>query len=387
MSAMERTADVVVIGGGAMGASAAYHLAAAGAGRVVLLEREAGLGLGSTGLCAGGFRQQFSSEVNIRLSQASVPMIRSFAADHGLPLDVHPDGYLFVARTPATWAQYQAAAAFQRGLGAPVELLDPAGCATLIPGLETADVLGATFGPEDGLADPSGLTNGYATLARRAGAVLRTGVAVTAIRVAGGRVAGVDTADGPIDAPAVVLAAGVWSVALAATLGIVLPVEPLPRHVVVTSPFAGRPERRTMVIDGETAFYFHREGEGVLMGMPVTGERPSWDPAVDDRFIAEELLPRALEFYPPIEAAGLQTAWTGFYEMTPDRHAILGPVAALPGLQLAVGFSGHGFQHAPIVGKLLAEAIVEGAPRSVDISSLCLERFEGGVEIHESHVV
>jgi sarcosine oxidase subunit beta len=384
---MDRTADVVVIGGGVMGASSAYHLAAAGAGRVVLLEREAALGLGSTGLCAGGFRYQFSSEVNVRLSQASVPMIRSFTVEHGLPLDVHANGYLFVARTPATWAAYRGAAAFQRSLGAPVELLDAAACGELVPGLEIGDVLGATFGPEDGLADPSGLTNGYATLARRAGATVRTGVAATAIRTQHGRIVGVETTAGPIDAPVVVLAAGVWSVALAATAGIELPVEPLPRHIVVTSAFAGRPERRTMVIDGETAFYFHREGEGVLMGMPLAGERPTWDAAVDDRFVAEELLPRALELFPPIEAAGLQAAWTGFYEMTPDRHAILGPVEALPGLQLAVGFSGHGFQHGPIVGRLLAEAVVEGAARSVDIRSLALERFARGELIHESHVV
>ena len=166
---MTDTADVVVVGGGAMGASIAYHLAAAGAGRIVLLEREAALGTGSTGRCAGGFRHQFSSEINVRLSLASVRMIRSFTEEHGLPLDLHVEGYLFLVRDAAAWEGYRAAAAMQRSLGARVEELDAAAVAELIPGVVTEGLVGATFGPDDGIADPSGLTNGYATLARRAG--------------------------------------------------------------------------------------------------------------------------------------------------------------------------------------------------------------------------
>lgn len=384
---MTRSADVVVVGGGAMGTSAAYHLAAAGAGRVVLLEREAALGLGSTGKCAGGFRQQFGSEVNIRLSQASVPMILSFSDEHGLPLDLHQDGYLFVCRDPATWASYRAAAQMQRRLGVDVQILDASAIEALIPGLALDGVLGATFGPQDGIADPSGLTNGYATAARRAGATIETGVAVTAIRTEGGRVSGVETTSGPIDTGSIVLVAGVWSPALARTVGVELPVEPLPRHVVVTSAFDGRPERRTLVIDAETAFYFHREADGVLMGMPIENEHTSWDTSVDEPYLAERLLPTAIRFFPPIEEAGLASMWVGLYEMTPDRHAIIGPVESLDGLHLAVGFSGHGFQHAPIVGKLLAEEIVDGRAASVDISSLRLERFSRAEEIRESHVV
>src|SRR5689334_19821261 len=135
MPAMGRTAGAIVIGGGAMGVSTAYHLAAAGVEDVLLLEREGGFGLGSTGRCAGGFRHQFSSEVNVRLSLESVRMIRSFTEDHGLPLDVHVDGYLFLVRDEAAWADYQAAADMQRRLGARVELLDAQACAELIPGL------------------------------------------------------------------------------------------------------------------------------------------------------------------------------------------------------------------------------------------------------------
>ena len=386
---MTETADVVVVGGGAMGASIAYHLAAAGVGRVVLLEREPSLGLGSTGRCAGGFRHQFSSEINVRLSLASIRMIRSFSAEHGLPLDVHAEGYLFLIRDPATWAEYRAAAAMQRSLGAQVDELDAAAVAELIPGLQTDDVVGATFGPEDGIADPSGLTNGYATLARRLGVDIRLGTAVEAIhtRSDGGAVAGVTTSGGMIDAPIVVNAAGVWATSLAATCGLVLPIEPQPRHIVVTSGFDGRPERRTLVIDTATMFYFHREGAGVLMGMPrLADAAPTFDTTVDQRWIAEELVPTAVAVLPALTDAGLASSWVGLYEMTPDRHAIVGPVEGLDGLYLANGFSGHGFQHAPVVGSVIA-SLITGEEPIVDVSTLNLERFARGEHIGESHVV
>jgi sarcosine oxidase, subunit beta len=147
------------------------------------------------------------------------------------------------------------------------------------------------------------------------------------------------------------------------------------------------PERRTLVIDAGTSFYFHREGSGVLMGMGNPEERASFDLTPDETFVAESLLPTALHVFPPLEAASIEHAWVGLYEMTPDRHPILGPAPGLEGLYLANGFSGHGFQHAPVVGKLLAEMIVEGAARTVDISSLGLERFSRGESIREGHVV
>ncbi len=384
---MTETADVVVVGGGVVGASAAYHLAAAGAGRVVVLERSGALGTGSTGACAGGFRHQFSSEVNVRLSQASVPMIVRFSEEHGLPLDVWQDGYLFLVRGEDRWRTFSEAAERQRALGVEVELLGPAEAAALVPGVSLEGVVGATYGPRDGIADPSGLTTGYATLARRAGAKLRTGVEVTSIRVEGGRVRGVATARGELEAPVVVNAAGPWAAILAATAGVELPVAPVPRNVVVTGPFAGRPERRTLVIDAETTFYFHREGAGVLMGMGRSDETASFDTTPDERFIAEGIVPTAVRVFPPLAEAGLERTWAGLYEMTPDRHPVLGPAPGVEGLFLANGFSGHGFQHAPVVGKLLAEMIVDGSARTVDVSRLGLERFTAGELIEEAHVV
>jgi len=384
---MDRPADVAIVGGGVVGASAAYHLAVAGAGRVLLLERADHLAAGSTGACAGGFRHQFSSEVNVRLSQASVPMITGFTQEHGLPLDVHQDGYLFLVRSETLWPDYLAANELHRTLGVGAEILSAEEAVAMIPGIDPEGLVGATFGPQDGIADPSGLTQGYATLARRAGAEIELGVDVVAVRTDGGRVVGVETDRGPVDAGVVIDAAGPWAGALAASAGGELPLEPIPRHVLVTGSFEGRPQRRTLVIDAETSFYFHREGEGVLMGMGSPNERASFSLEPDEAFVAEELLPTAVRVFPALEEASVEHTWVGLYEMTPDRHPVIGQAPGVDGFYLANGFSGHGFQHAPVVGKLLAEMIVEGEAKTMDISTLGVDRFAHGGLVSEGHVV
>jgi sarcosine oxidase subunit beta len=385
--AVPRTADVVVVGGGAVGVSAAYHLATAGAGSVVLVEREAALATGSTGRCAGGFRHQFSSRVNVELSLASIPLITGFSATHGLPLDVVQEGYLFLVRDAGAWPTFQAAAEMQRDLGVDVQLLGAGEVADLMPELAVDGVVGATFCAQDGLADPSGLTLGYATAARRAGANVLTGVDATRIIAEHGRVTALETNRGTIAAPIVIDAAGPWAGELAASAGIDLPLEPIPRVVLVTSPFPGAPARRTLVVDVATSFYFHREGGGVLMGMGDSGERPSFETTVDERFVAEDLLPTAVRVLPALVDAAIAHRWVGLYEMTPDRHPIIGPAPGVDGFLLANGFSGHGFQHAPVVGQLLAEIVVDGAARTVDISSLRLDRFASKNLVDEVHVV
>jgi sarcosine oxidase subunit beta len=382
-----RTADVVVVGGGVVGTSAAYHLADAGAGHVLVLERADHLAAGSTGACAGGFRYQFSSEVNVRLSRASIPMITGFTEEHGLPLDVAQHGYLFLVRTESLWRDFRAANRMHASVGVEADVLSPEEAVALAPGISAEGLVGATYGPMDGIADPSGLTHGYASLARRAGAEIELGVEVQGVRSSNGRVLGVDTTGGPVDAGVVVNAAGPWAGRLASTVGIDLPLEPIPRHVLVTGPFPGAPERRTLVIDAETTFYFHREGAGVLMGVGGAAEVASFDTTPDEAFIAEELLPTSVRIFPPVEEAAIEHTWVGLYEMTPDRHPIIGQAPGVGGFYLANGFSGHGFQHAPVVGKLLAELIVGGAARTVDISGLGLERFQGGQLVREGHVV
>ena len=296
-------------------------------------------------------------------------------------------GYLFLVRDDALWREFVTANALQRSLGIDAELLSAEEAFELAPGIETDGIVGAAYGPSDGIADPSGLTQGYARLARRAGAEIALGVAVTAIRHDGERVTGVETDDGSVDTPIVVNAAGPWAGVLAATAGVELPLEPIPRHVLVTGAFEGSPERRTLVIDAVTTFYFHREGPGVLMGMGSPNERASFETKADEAFVADELLPTAMRVFPPLEEASIEHSWVGLYEMTPDRHPIIGEAPGVQGLYLANGFSGHGFQHAPVVGKLLAELIVEGQATTVDISGLGLERFAGGDLVREGHVV
>jgi sarcosine oxidase subunit beta len=381
------SADVVVVGGGAVGASAAYHLAAAGAGSVLLLERSDSLGTGSTGRCAGGFRHQFSSRINVLLSIESIRMITSFEETHGLPLDVDQDGYLFLVRDEEAWRGFLAGVELQRSLGVDARVLSAAEAEEIAPGVSTEGMVGATFCPDDGIADPSGLTLGYGSAARRAGAEIRFGVDVQSVEVEGGRAVAVITGEEKIAAGAVVNAAGPWGSELARTAGVDMPVEPIPRHVLVTAPFEEVPPRRTLVIDAGTTFYFHREGGGVLMGMGAPDERASFDTTPDEAFIAEELLPTAVSVFPPLESAGISHQWVGLYEMTPDRHPIIGEAPGVDGFFLANGFSGHGFQHAPIVGKLLAEMIVEGNAQTVDISPLGLERFDEDRMIHERRVV
>ncbi|HEY7667652.1 MAG TPA: FAD-binding oxidoreductase, partial [Actinomycetota bacterium] len=180
--------------------------------------------------------------------------------------------------------------------------------------------------------------------------------------------------------------AGAWAGRLAATAGVELPLEPVPRTVVTTGPFPGAPTRRTLVIDAETSFYFHQEGDGVLMGMGGTDERPSFSTEVDPRFVEEELLPTAVRLFPPLERAGIASMWAGLYEMTPDRHPIIG-ATPVEGFLVAAGFSGHGFQHAPVVGKLIAEIVVDGAARTVAIDELGLDRFAAGTAVVERNVV
>jgi glycine/D-amino acid oxidase-like deaminating enzyme len=378
------SADVVVVGAGIVGCSIAYHLSRAGAGSVVLLDRADAPGRGSTGACAGGFRHQFTTEVNIRLSQASTPMILGFTEQHGIEVDVRQDGYLFLERRPEAWTTATRVASFQRSLGVPVELLDAAEVRGLLPGLAVDDLVGATFCAEDGIADPGALTQGYATLAARAGVDARFGVEATAIEADDDRVRGLRTDAGPIGCGEVVLATGAWTARLAATAGVDVPIRPIPRTIVTTAAFPGVPDRRTLVIDTPTSFYFHREADGVLMGM--AGEDvEGFDTTVDERWVADALLPRAVAVFPPVAEAGVRASWAGLYEMTPDRHPIVGE--AIPGLWIAAGFSGHGFQHGPVVGKLLAELLIDGAATTVDVDRLRPDRFATGEPMTEGLVV
>jgi sarcosine oxidase subunit beta len=378
--------DVVVVGGGIIGTSIAYHLARLGAGSVVLLERETMLGTGSTGRCAGGFRLQFSTEINIRLSLLSLPRLLAFGDEMDWPIDNHQNGYLFLLRKSEDVSAFKENLALQNRLGVPSRFLPAEEIAVLAPHISLDGILGGTYCPSDGIGDPNGMTQGYAAAARRLGVEIRTDVCVTGIRGSKGKIEGLESSKGCISCGAVVNAAGPHAREVAAWAGVDLPVFPERRHVYSTLPFTQAPPDHMMVIDFASTFYFHRESAGVLMGMGNPHEPKSFRLDVDPGFL-DKVLEVGLGLYPALADAAMNRAWTGLYEMSPDARPILGRVNDVSGFYLANGFSGHGFQHAPIVGQLLAEEIVLGNARTLNISPLRLDRFRSPASIREFNVV
>ena len=378
------TADVVVVGGGVIGCSLACHLARAGQ-RVVLLERET-LGSQSTGRCAGGVRQQFSTELNVRMQRYSVARLEHFEEEIGHPLEFRQIGYLFLLTEGTQVASFRQQFEMWHRLGlTDSRWLSPDDAQRLSPAITVDDVLAATFCPSDGIASPVDVTDGYAAAARRAGATVVEGCAVTGIEVRGDRVCGVRTSRRAISTQLVINAAGPWAGRVAALAGVELPVEPYPRHVFVTEAAPAVARDNPMTIDMTSSFYFHPEGEGILFGMGERDERPTFEQRVDPGFlekvaaVAEARLPLLLDL-------GIRTSWVGLYEVTPDHQPFLGPLDEVEGLWCACGFSGHGFQMAPAVGHLLTQWILEGGS-DLDLGPFSPGRRQTGAWTAEQNVV
>ncbi len=374
-----------MIGGGVTGLSIAFHLARAGARDVTVLERDQ-LASGATGRSAGGIRLQFSDAVNIRLAQRSVAVFERFAEIFGVECDFRQHGYLMLASSEEEAALFRRNAALQQALGVPVEVLPPEEAGRLVPGLHTDDLLLATFCPRDGYADPYSVAMGYAAAARRLGVRIVEGEAVTGIDTQSDRVVGVRTASGPLSADVVVNAAGPWAAAVARLVGLVLPIEPYRRQVFVTEAFDELPVRLPMVIDFGPHFYFRREGPGILFGMTDLAEPPSFNLSVDWGFL-EKVVDQALHRIPPLAGATVRRGWAGLYDTTPDSNPILGRVPGLHGFIVAAGFSGHGFMLSPAVGECLAELIITGESRIVDLTPLGIDRFLSGSLHREANII
>lgn len=385
---MRRSADVVIIGGGCMGAATAYFLARRGVTHVVLVEREEQLARGSTGRNAGGVRHQFSHESNVRLSLESIRFFERFQEEVGASSDFHQHGYLFLLSTPETFERFRQDAAMQRRLGVPVEVLSSDEAARLAPGVDMTGVVGATYCPRDGIADPYGVTMGFARAAERAGVEIARGTEAVAIRRDRGKIVGVETSAGCIATEIVVDAAGPYAAKVGAMVGLEVPVVPLRRHIFLARPgdAARVPGSRIMVIDFETSFYFHREGVNVLFGMADPTEQPGFDVSVRWEFLAD-VLPVAARRLPALAEAPIVRAWAGLYEMTPDAMPILGPTPEVPGFFFITGFSGHGFQHSPAAGRILADLITGADPGDLDLTPFAFERFARGGVARETAVV
>lgn len=378
------TADVVIAGGGIMGCALAYQLAKRNVD-VLLLERES-LGSQSTGKCAGGVRQQFSMEANVRLQRLAVKLLEGFEEETGHPADFRQIGYLFVLSLPQQVEEFRHNMDMWHRVGlTEARWVDPSEALRMVPVLSVEDILGCTFCPSDGVASPADVTVGYAAAARRHGARLKEGVELTGVSVASGRVQGVQTSMGEVATRMVFNCAGAWSSSIGRMVGLEIPVLPFRRHIAVTGPFPAVPRTTPMTVDFRTSLYFHPEGDGLLLGMSDREEPPGYDTDVNWDFL-EKMFEEAARRAPALAAAGVKTAWAGLYESTPDHQAILGPVPELEGFWCAAGFSGHGFMQAPAAALLLSQILLDGKSE-VDITPFAFTRFAKGSLVKERNVI
>jgi len=412
------TADVVIIGSGIVGSSVAYHLAQAGCTSVLVLEREAHQGKGSTGKSMGGVRAQFSTPVNIQMSKYSIDFFSKFDEVVGHPADYRAHGYLFCAANENHLAYLKANKKRQNALGVTnVEWVTPEDIVKMVPQLRVDDILGGTFCPTDGFVDPHSVMMGFMLSARAKGVRLWLDTAVTGIDLECGgstplsadsrassseedkapssrrtpkesRITGVQTSRGFISTRVVVNAAGAWAAQIADMVGAELPVEPLRRQLVPTEPFDQLPQRFPMVIDMSTGFHFRREGKGILLAWNDPKETPGFKTDFDPTFV-EKILTRAASRVPVLAEAGVnpRRAWAGLYEMTPDHHAIIGPAPNVEGLFFVNGFSGHGVMHSPASGKVAADLVLKGRSDLIDANQLSVERFKAGKLLEETAVL
>jgi sarcosine oxidase subunit beta len=377
MSEVPTRADVVIIGGGAVGASTAFHLATGGVDDVVLLERET-LASGSTSRSAGGARLQFADELNVRLSLRSLRDFEHWDALIGehvafVPeIAFHQVGYLFLLDTPELVDTFRAALEVQHAQGVPSRELTPAEAAEIVPQLVLDGVLAATFCPRDGHMSPEAVVQGYAAAAVARGARVVQACAAVGIEHKDGRITGVRTERGTIATDTVVCAAGAWAREVGALVGVEIPVHGEPRHMWFSPEHGGLRDDLPLTIDFTTSFYFHREGPGIVFG--------GREQAIED--VAEHALRRL----PLILELPIQSSWWGYYEVSPDHNAIVGESPSPGRFLYATGFSGHGFQQAPAIGEHLAQ-LVRGEQPSFDLGALALERFARGEQRAERFVV
>jgi sarcosine oxidase, subunit beta len=385
-----QTAEVVIIGGGIVGSSIAWHLTEAGCRNVLIVERESHQGKGSTGKSMGGVRAQFATTPNIQMSLYSIPFYSNFEERLGHPSEYRAQGYLFVATKAAHMEYLRTNQQLQKSLGlTQVGMVTREEIVDMVPQLRSDDILGGSFCATDGFVDPYSVMVGFTARACTQGARLWRSTDVTAIDRDTGRINGVETTRGPVSTRVVVNAAGPWAAEAAALAGVKIPVQPLRRMLIPTEPFDGVPHTVPMVVDMTNGFHFRPESLGFLLAWNDPEETPGYKTDFDPAFI-EKVLTRAADRVPCFEnlAVNPKRAWAGLYEMSPDHHAILGSVPEVRGFYCANGFSGHGVMHAPATGRIVADLILHGATDIVhNIEALSPARFAKGEMLHETAVL
>ncbi len=379
-----REASAVVIGGGVMGTSIAFHLAEAGVSDVILVERGQ-LAEGSTSRAAGGVRAQFSDPLNVQIGARSLEAFAGFGTRPGWEIDLRRVGYLFLLTTEDDVQAFTRNVEMQNRLGVPSRMITPEEAKELSPLINVDDVLAAAYSPDDGHATPEAVVQGYAAGARAHGAQVLTGCGVTAIAVEDGQITAVATEQGEIRTGTVICAAGAWSAAVGQMAGVELPVTPMRRQILYTEPIENLPEHIPMTIDFATGFYFHREGNGLLMGMADPNETPGFKLEATDDWIPG-LLDVAERRAPAVTEAGIGGGWAGLYEVSPDHNALVGEASAPGRFLYATGFSGHGFLQGPAVGEIVRDLYLGREP-FVDVTPLSADRFDGRAVRPERNVV
>lgn len=366
------TASVVIIGGGVMGVSTAHHLAAAGVPDVVLVDKDA-FGSGSTCKAAGGVRAQFSDRINIELGLRSLETFEHFRERFGQEIDLRQVGYLFLLDSPDSVRAFEQNVALQNEFGVPSRMISVAEAKQMSPLIETDGLLAATFSPTDGHCTPESVVLGYASAARRNGARLISNCAATGIETDGDRIVAVNTEGGRIETDTVICVAGAWSRQIGEWAGVELPVTPLRRQILVTEPVPGLAPDTPFTIDFGTTFYFHGEGNGLLLGMSDPHETPGFKLTRSDSWLPG--LGEAMERRAPgLVDVGIASGWAGLYEMTPDHNALIGEATNVSRFLYATGFSGHGFLMGPAVGEVMRDLYLGEQPFT-DVIGLDAGRF------------
>lgn len=368
---MKEKAEIVIVGGGIQGLSLAYYLTQHGISDVCLIEMNS-LGSGSSGRSAAIIGYSFASERCLPLLSLSFDALLRFEEEMGTGPDYEPIGAVLLARAgKAGWLRRHHA--LLQKMGVQSHLLDPEAVLELTPNLILEDIEVALYEPGAACVDPHMIMMAYAQQARRGGARLIEGVRATGLEIEGERVVGVQTTEGIIATGCVVNAAGFNGRQVAAWAGMDLPISNVKRHIFCTGPVGAYPNVFPFTYEIEPTWYIRREGPGLLIGM---GTSPSdeEDPQVDWGFL-DEVIEHSIHRAPVLEEAGVKTAWAGLRPVTPDEDPILGPADQVRGFWNDSGWGGQGIMLAPAGGMIMAEWIVEGAPRSAGVDDFLARRF------------
>ncbi|MEF8757226.1 MAG: FAD-binding oxidoreductase [Halobacteriales archaeon] len=380
---------IVIVGGGIIGLASAYHLAERGYD-VTVCERT-NLGTGSTERAVGGIRAQFSTPINITLSNYSIDVWERFEDEFGIDIEYRQHGYMFLAAEEETLDTIRDNVALQQEHDVPSEYLEPEDAKEILPELHVDRFLGGSFSGRDGSADPHLAVQGFSEAIRELGGDIRTDVEVHDVVFENGGPSRVETSDGDIPADYVVNAAGPWAADIGSLAGLDLPVTPKRRQVGVVRPEIPYPEDAPMVFDMDSGIYFLPDRDGdALMGGHFGGPDPDIDPADYSKDYDLDWITEALELASDVsEHFGLDSeiknGWAGLYAITPDHKPIIEETR--PGFINAVGFSGHGFMHSPAVGTIVADLVEEGETSLIDLDVLSSDRFEGAAVEGEKNVL